>query len=639
MGIRSGGVGRSARVTLLVAVFLACAPRGGHAQFVYVNNNASPNNSISALAINPAGQLSAIAGSPFATGGQGDFTPSVGAVQILTTGRWLYAANPFTNTIAAFEINGDGTLTTIPGSPFPTLGTKPNGIAIDATGSRLFVANVTSSNVAVMTIASNGALTHVSGSPFSVTSNPIDLAIDSANSRLFASHFSAGVGVYSIGIGGSLTPVAGSPFAAGGSERGLGIDAAASLVYVTNSGANTVSGFTVGGGGALTSVGPAVATGTGPTEALVHPSLDILYVSNDATSNISTYDINPSTGVLTQISGSPFSSGGNGTAGMVIDDANSRLFAINGGTSLTPSRDVSVFDIAPDGSLSAISGSPFATGASAGSPGSIALVVIDTDGDGVPDTFDNCPLVANPLQEDTDGDGIGNACDAECTAASPGECIPGRGTVATECYTEFVVITDPPPAVNPHTNLPDYRVSCQNGNPGCDFDNDGTDDHCTFHVRVCVNNQDPRFGTCTPEEIANYSLLRPRPGSSSNDSFDLANIHTIEAAMNGNTCDNDPSQSCLTSADCPASGNCTDPPVIGVPIVQGITTLLSGATNSTLDNCSNVIELQVPLRLTSTGYKTKAKRFRATARLEPPPGKLKGTPDTDALALYCLPRP
>ena len=131
------------------------------------------------------------------------------------------------------------------------------------------------------------------------------------------------------------------------------------------------------------------------------------------------------------------------------------------------------------------------------------------------------------------------------------------------------------------------------------------------------------------------------PGSSSNDSFDLANIHTIEAAMNGNTCDNDPNQSCLSNADCPASGNCTAPPVIGVPIVQGLalTTLLSGATNSTLDNCSNVIELQVPLRLTSTGYKTKVKRFRATARLEAPPGKTLGTPDTDVLALYCLPSP
>ena len=35
----------------------------------------------------------------------------------------------------------------------------------------------------------------------------------------------------------------------------------------------------------------------------------------------------------------------------------------------------------------------------------------DADHDGVPDSRDNCPAVANPTQTDTDGDGIGDACD------------------------------------------------------------------------------------------------------------------------------------------------------------------------------------------------------------------------------------
>lgn len=37
----------------------------------------------------------------------------------------------------------------------------------------------------------------------------------------------------------------------------------------------------------------------------------------------------------------------------------------------------------------------------------------DTDGDGIVDSIDNCPSVANADQTDTDGDGQGNACDSD----------------------------------------------------------------------------------------------------------------------------------------------------------------------------------------------------------------------------------
>ncbi|MFK8028826.1 MAG: thrombospondin type 3 repeat-containing protein [Gammaproteobacteria bacterium] len=55
---------------------------------------------------------------------------------------------------------------------------------------------------------------------------------------------------------------------------------------------------------------------------------------------------------------------------------------------------------------------------------------IDSDGDGVTDTMDNCTLVANPSQLDSNGDGFGNLCDPD---------LDNNGTVAFSDYAAMIM--------------------------------------------------------------------------------------------------------------------------------------------------------------------------------------------------------
>ncbi len=58
----------------------------------------------------------------------------------------------------------------------------------------------------------------------------------------------------------------------------------------------------------------------------------------------------------------------------------------------------------------------------------------DGDGDGICDGIDNCPLIANPLQEDSDFDGTGNACEAGGGVDTDGDGIPDN---VDNCAVEF----------------------------------------------------------------------------------------------------------------------------------------------------------------------------------------------------------
>ncbi len=93
----------------------------------------------------------------------------------------------------------------------------------------------------------------------------------------------------------------------------------------------------------------------------------------------------------------------------------------------------------------------------------IVVDTTDTDGDGVGDSFDNCPSVANAGQEDSDGDGIGDACDVgdstpPVITANVGGTIGRNSWYTSDVHVSWSV-TDAESAVTSQTGCEEQIVS------------------------------------------------------------------------------------------------------------------------------------------------------------------------------------
>jgi hypothetical protein len=112
----------------------------------------------------------------------------------------------------------------------------------------------------------------------------------------------------------------------------------------------------------------------------------------------------------------------------------------------------------------------------------------------------------------------------DCQGAAPrSSCRPGGGRdKRTECLLELLTYPAPETAANGTTS---NRMTCTNGRATCDADRDATDGVCTFRVRLCINNRDPRMPWCIPSDVATLEVHQPRRGR---DAVSDALIEAIE---------------------------------------------------------------------------------------------------------------
>ena len=287
-------------------------------------------NSLSAFSVNTAtGTLTAVSGSPFATGAR----PT--AVAVDGAGRFVFVANQAGNSIAVFTIGTNGVLTPVAGSPFPA--SSPYGLSVNPAGNVLYATNFPDSQVSdlntvsAFSIAGNGTLTAVPGSPF-VDANStsgfaaaISILADPSGKFVFVGdHMAESVVPFNVNpASAALTPASTlpTPAAACGTSchnnpLRLAVDPADKFLFSTNVAAGTVSVFNINSGN-LTSIAE-VSTGAHPFGVAPDPTGHFVYVVNKADNSISGFALNSATGSLTPMAGFPISEGANAPTDILI---------------------------------------------------------------------------------------------------------------------------------------------------------------------------------------------------------------------------------------------------------------------------------------------------------------------------------
>jgi 6-phosphogluconolactonase (cycloisomerase 2 family) len=289
---------------------------------VYVNNNTAGANTISAFTRQADGTLTLLPGSPFPAGGAGTGTglASQGALQVSSNGRYLIAVDAGSNQISVLRIRRNGDPVLLPGRVVSSDGLLP--VSVAEHDGLVYVANAGpgGENYTGFTLNGGGHLRPLPGSTFSLPDSPPldnaqpgDVLFNSTGTNLVGTRVnSSQIDSFSVGPDGRLTPAPDSPLP---------------------------------------------AQGAGPFGSEFRPTNPSqLFVSNahnggSELGTVSAFTV-AGDGTLSPIGASPFGDLQNAPCWVEISHDGQFLFTVN-----TASETVSSYSIAPDGTL-ALSASP-----------------------------------------------------------------------------------------------------------------------------------------------------------------------------------------------------------------------------------------------------------------------------------------
>lgn len=210
--------------------------------------------------------------------------------------------------------------------------------------------------------------------------------------------------------------------------------------------------------------------------------------------------------------------------------------------------------------------------------------------------------------------------------------ISGGAHGATDCRVEWYSAMTPQFARN---GFPTNRLDCTDDDPACDFGTTAGDAACTFLVGLCLNVTDARF-TCTPTDIVRMQLLRPSQVNPRT-ATDIAIRDAVENALSGigaqvvGTCSN---PGPLRYGFCLSPSVCDSTVGAGDGVCRGRFAAFMPAL-STLNTCTALTPITIPLRQTSRGPRT----ANAQISLKANPSSPTARASVDTFTLSCHPHP
>jgi 6-phosphogluconolactonase len=335
------------------------------AEFAYITN--AVDNTLSTYRIDATTGAMQAVGTPTPTGKSPNATVAVetfqsGVMAFMYARQYVvFVGNEDSNDVSAFSVNNTtGALTEVAGSPFAA-GTDPKAMVAYWHGGNynLYVANAGSHNLSAYSIdQGTGALAPLSPGPSTIATgnNPTSVVVAPSASVVYVANHGGSNDISAFST--DLTEVPGSPFPAGGNPLSLAVGGGGKFLYSANPDATnpSISGFSIDpASGALSPLSGSPFKFAVSQYMATDQTGSYLYVTSGA--SVVGYRIDPTTGALTKLAGFPVATEANAYS-VSVDPTNRFLYVTNDGAA-----NVSGFTLdASTGALTPMAGPPFPAG-------------------------------------------------------------------------------------------------------------------------------------------------------------------------------------------------------------------------------------------------------------------------------------